>query len=66
MKEYISLKEFLDIFKGSTKKDTFEKFYSKAQVKSGNKLTKLSEYVKSKNINMDDIRLLHNHIKNRD
>ena len=66
MKEYISLKEFLDIFKSSTKKDTFEKFYSKAQVKSGNKLTKLSEYVKSKNINMDDIRLLHNHIKNRD
>ena len=42
MKEYISLKEFLDIFKSSTKKDTFEKFYSKAQVKSGNKLTKLS------------------------
>ena len=66
MKEYISLKEFLDIFKSSNKNDTFEKFYSKAQVKSGNKLIKLSEYVNSKNINMGDMRMLHNHIKHRD
>lgn len=66
MKEYVSLKEFLDIFKSPTQNDTFETFYDKAQVKSGNKITKLSEYVKSKNINRNDIQVLHNHIKKRD
>ena len=66
MKEYISLQEFLDIFKSPNIKDTFDTFYSKALVKSGNKLTKLSEYVKSKNINMNDIRVLHKHISKRD
>ena len=66
MKEYVSLKDFLDIFKSPNKNDTFDKFYNKAKVRSGNKLTKLSDYVTSKNINMDDMRLLHTHIKQRD
>lgn len=66
MKEYVSLKEFLDIFKSPNIRDTFDIFYSKALVKSGNKLTKLSDYVKSKNINMNDIRVLHKHISKRD
>ena len=66
MKEYVSLKDFLDIFKSPNKNDTFDKFYKKAKVRSGNKLTKLSDYVTSKNINMDDMRLLHTHIKQRD
>lgn len=65
MKEYVSLKEFLDIFKNPTGNNTFDDFYNKAQVKSGNKLTKLSDYVKSKNISMDDIHLLHKHIIKR-
>ena len=66
MKEYVSLKDFLDIFKSPNKNDTFDKFYKKAKVRTGNKLTKLSDYVTSKNINMDDMRLLHTHIKQRD
>ena len=66
MKEYVSLKEFLDIFKSPTINENFDKFYVKATVKSGNKLTKLSDYVKSKNIDMNDIRVLHKHINKRD
>jgi len=66
MKEYVSLKEFLDIFKSPTINENFDKFYVKATVKSGNKLTKLSDYVKSKNIDMNDIRVLHKHISKRD
>ena len=65
MKEYIPLKDFLDIFKSLSNNESFDKFYNKAQVKSGNKLIKMTDYVKSKNINMDDIRLLHKHINKR-
>lgn len=66
MKEYVALKEFLDIFKSPNIKETFDTFYSKANVKSGSKLTPLSDYVKSKNINLDDISTLYKHIKTRD
>jgi hypothetical protein len=59
MKEYISLQEFLDIFKSPNQKDTFEVFYNKAYVKSGNKSTKLSDYVKMKKIDINDIKLLY-------
>lgn len=65
MTEYISLTEFLDMFKSPTTKQPFDKFYSNAIVKSGNKSIKLADYVKSKSINMDDIRTLHNHVKIR-
>jgi hypothetical protein len=65
MKEYILLQDFLDIFKSKNTSDTFDKFYNKAQVKSGSKLTKLSEYVKTKGIDMNDIKLLYELIQNR-
>jgi hypothetical protein len=65
MKEYISLQEFLDIFKSPNQKDTFEVFYNKAYVKSGNKSTKLSDYVKMKKIDINDIKLLYELIQNR-
>jgi len=65
MKEYVPLKDFLDIFKSLSNNESFDKFYNKAQVKSGNKLIKMADYVKSKNINIDDIRLLHKHINKR-
>lgn len=65
MKEYILSSEFLDMFKSKNMNDTFEVFYKKAQVKSGDKLTKLSEYVDAKNIDINDIKLLHGLIQNR-
>ena len=65
MKEYILLQEFLDIFKSKNTSETFDKFYNKAQVKSGSKFTKLSEYVKTKGIDMNDIKLLYELIQNR-
>ena len=42
MKEYVTLDDFLNIFKSPSLNETFEVFYNKALVKSGIKLTKLS------------------------
>ena len=65
MKEYVTLDNFLKIFDGPSTNETFKVFYDKAFVKSGNKLTKLSEYIKAKHINIDDIKLLHKLITKR-
>jgi len=66
MKEYISLDDFLDIFDSNNKKDSFDNFIQKAQVKSGLRLVKLEEYMKSKNIKIEDIKMLHKLIQTRD
>lgn len=66
MKEYVSLEDFLDIFDSNNKKDSFDNFIQKAQVKSGLRLVKLEEYMKSKNINIEDIKMLHKLIQTRD
>jgi len=66
MKEYISLDDFLDIFDSNNKKDSFDNFIRKAQVKSGLRLVKLEEYMKSKNIKIEDIKMLHKLIQTRD
>lgn len=66
MKEYISLEDFLDIFDSNNKKDSFDNFIQKAQVKSGLRLVKLEDYMKSKNINIEDIKILHKLIQTRD
>jgi len=66
MKEYISLDDFLDIFDSNNKKDSFDNFIQKAQVKSGLRLVKLEEYMKSKNIKIEDIKMLHKLIQKRD
>ena len=66
MKEYTSLDDFLDIFDSNNKKDSFDNFIQKAQVKSGLRLVKLEEYMKSKNIKIEDIKMLHKLIQTRD
>lgn len=66
MKEYIALDDFLDIFDSNNKKDSFDNFIQKAQVKSGLRLVKLEEYMKSKNIKIEDIKMLHKLIQTRD
>ena len=66
MKEYVLLEDFLDIFDSNNKKDSFDNFIQKAQVKSGLRLVKLEDYMKSKNIKIEDIKMLHNLIQKRD
>jgi hypothetical protein len=60
----ITLSSFLGLFhsKNST---TLSEFIRKAQVKSGNKYTPLSEYMKARNISKNDIKLVYLHIINR-
>lgn len=66
MKEYVSLEDFLDIFDSNNKKESFDNFIQKAQVKSSTRLVKLEDYIKSKNINLDDVKILHGLIQKRD
>lgn len=66
MKEYVLLEDFLDIFDSNNKKDSFDNFIQKAQVKSGLRLIKLEDYMKSKNIKIEDIKMLHKLIQTRD
>ena len=66
MKEYVLLEDFLDIFDSNNKKDSFDNFIQKTQVKSGLRLIKLEDYMKSKNINIEDIKMLHKLIQKRD
>lgn len=60
----ITLIEFLKLFE---KKDpTFSEFLKIARVRSGGKITDLKTYMKNRGISKDDIRLLYDHISNRD
>lgn len=61
----ITLFSFLGLFESKNSK-TLSEFIRKAQVKSGNKYTPLSVYMKSRNISKSDIQLLYHHIMNRD
>ena len=65
MKEYVTLDDFLNIFKSPSLNETFEVFYNKALVKSGIKLTKLVDYVNAKNLDINDIKILHTLITKR-
>ena len=60
MEKYITLQDFLDIFKN--KLISFKSFLNKATVRSGKKVIKLQDYISSKKLNIDDIELLYNHI----
>ena len=60
----ITLSSFLGLFHNKNSK-TFAEFIRNAQVKSGNKYTPLSDYMKLRNISKSDIQLLYNHIINR-
>jgi hypothetical protein len=61
----ITLFSFLGLFEGKNSK-TLVEFIRNAQVKSGNKYTPLSVYMKARNISKSDIQLLYHHIMNRD
>lgn len=60
----ITLSSFLGLFH-SKNSNTLSEFIQKAQVKSGNKYTLLSHYMKARNISKDDITLVYLHIINR-
>lgn len=62
----ITLAKIIDMFnKNSNKSYSFSVFFKNANVKSGNTLIPLQEYVRRKHIDLDNIRLLHEHIINR-
>jgi hypothetical protein len=63
--KYITLFSFLALFKTTNSKSLSE-FIRNAQVKSGNKYTPLSIYMKARQIHKSDIQLLYHHIMNRD
>jgi hypothetical protein len=63
--KYITLFSFLALFK-TTNSKTLSEFIRNAQVKSGNKYTPLSVYMKARQIQKSDIQLLYHHIMNRD
>jgi hypothetical protein len=60
----ITLSSFLGLFHNKNSK-TLSEFIRNAQVKSNNKYTQLSHYMKVRNISKSDIQLLYNHIMNR-
>lgn len=60
----VTLSAFLGLFHNKNS-NTFTEFIKNAQVKSGNKYTPLNEYMKSRNISKDDIKILYLHIQNR-
>jgi hypothetical protein len=60
----ITLSSFLGLFNNKNS-STLSEFIRTAQVKSGNKYTPLSEYMKSRNISKNDIKLIYLHIINR-
>lgn len=60
----VSLSSFSALFNSKNSK-TLSEFIKNAQVKSGNKYTPLSVYMKARNISKDDIAVLYLHIINR-
>jgi|UniRef100_A0A6C0JNF5 hypothetical protein len=61
---YLKLETFLNIF-SNKKKQTFHEFLNSSRVRSGKNLRNLKEYVKEKNIDMSDIKLIFENIQNR-
>jgi len=62
----IQLSEFLKLFSNIQNKDqTFTQFMKTAQVRNGEKLRPLSEYIKEKNIDKEDLKLLFENIQQR-
>lgn len=59
----ISLNDFIKIFE--TNEITFQEFINKGQVRIGEKMTTLKEYMKRKNIEKEKIKVLYEYIKNR-
>jgi hypothetical protein len=59
-----SLLQFLHLFENS-KLLTFQQFIKDAQVRSTNRLVPLKQYMEQRNISQKDIRLLYEHIVNR-
>jgi len=62
--EVISLPQFINIFKSKTAK-TFSDFLKEAHVRSGSNLHPLRSYMKDKNIDKNDVKLLFENIVNR-
>lgn len=63
--KYLSLLQFLHFFSNDSR-PTFSQWVKKAVVKSGNKLTPLNTYKDAKHISVEQLRLLYNHIMNKD
>lgn len=62
----LSLSSFLGFFRSDKNKtNSFADFLNTAQVKSGNKMTPLKTYMKAQEIAKDDIRMIYDHIVNR-
>ena len=59
------MKSFLHLFE-TPKTKSFAQFVKDAQVKSVNKITPLRTYMEQRQISQDDIRLLYDHVVNRD
>ena len=62
--KFLELEDFLEIFK-SKQKQTFQEFLNKAQVRIGDNLEPLKEYMKRKDIDKAKIKLLFENIVNR-
>jgi hypothetical protein len=61
-----TLEKIITLFdKNPHKSNTFSVFYNNAKVRSGKNLIPLSEYVERKKIDLDNVLLLHEHIKHR-
>lgn len=63
--KYLSLLQFLHLFSNESR-PTFSQWVKKAKVKSGIKLTPLNTYKEARNISVERLRLLYNHIMNKD
>jgi len=66
MHNFLQLEEFIQIFETKEKeKETFQEFLNKAQVKVGENLTPIKEYMKRKQIEKANIKLLYENIIKR-
>ena len=63
--KYISQSSFISLFKTGDEPVSFREFIRVAQVKSGAKIVPLSQYMKSRNIEREDIRMVYDHIVHR-
>jgi hypothetical protein len=63
---FLKLDTFLNLFSNKKSQQTFQDFLKDAKVRSGTNLRPLKEYAKEKNIDISDIKLLFENIKNRD
>jgi len=64
--KFLTLDSFLKLFKPYKTNATFEEFLTMAQVKSGDKMHPLKKWVADKSIPKKDVKLLFEHIQNKD